>query len=82
MQRSAKNVPRPGLGDITSAIENMKTVVDSQELKIQKNMIEIEECQQIIMSSQKAYNSSRINQSDDPTAIKLNFDSDMQEESS
>jgi len=29
-KKSAKNLPRPGLGDITSTITNMKSVVDNQ----------------------------------------------------
>lgn len=29
-KKSAKHLPRPGLGDITSTISNMKCVVDNQ----------------------------------------------------
>ena len=30
IQKSAQKLPRPGLGDITHTISNMKTVVDTQ----------------------------------------------------
>ena len=42
IQDLIKNLPRPTINEVNHTLTNMKSVIDHQELRIQRNMMEIE----------------------------------------